>query len=264
MIKQISPGTRVFIYHNMELALQWLETQRSVMYDPKKTNWFLQYTNGNGVKNGTIYNEPIDQGDQYFWDFRVQEAADYFVSSIVQTTQNPYVDGSYSDDVQGLPEEHANAIKAMSLTTTEVSDIQQATQQTSQNLITALIKANKYNWEAFSNEGDVGPAPDSSSCTSFMRQFCVPEMQKNPMTMKMNVNNAAQIIAAFLIVRPPYGWLGYGWESDNRDWHPLFNLDVGEPLGLCEEVSSGVFTRGWTKGTAKLDCNQWNATLPFN
>ena len=28
---------------------------------------FFQYTDGQGNKNGTIYNEPIGYGDQFFW-----------------------------------------------------------------------------------------------------------------------------------------------------------------------------------------------------
>jgi len=201
----------------------------------------------------------------FFWDFRVKEASDYFVSSIVQTTLNPYVDGSFSDDVEGLPEEHEDAIKAMRLTTAEVADIKQSTHDTNQNLITALITANKYLWQAFSRGDDVGPAPNSTTCASFMRTFCAPEMQKNPMTMQMSVTDAEQVLAAFLIVRPPYGWLGFGWESDNRNWLPIFNTDVGEPMGPCQETSeiTGLFTRTWTKGTVELDCNNWTAKLPF-
>ncbi len=88
MIKLASPGTRVFLYHNMELgrsgpfwkkkagffnkkkhtffwflhaALQWEESQRAVMYDRTKADWFLQYTDGKGNKNGTIYNEARDE-----------------------------------------------------------------------------------------------------------------------------------------------------------------------------------------------------------
>lgn len=47
-IKAQSPNTRCFIYHNAELALQAFESQRAVMYDPTKANWFLQYTDGMG------------------------------------------------------------------------------------------------------------------------------------------------------------------------------------------------------------------------
>ena len=54
----------------MELALEWLESQRAVMYDPTKADWFLQYTDGHGNKNGTIYSEPNEWGDQFFWDYQ--------------------------------------------------------------------------------------------------------------------------------------------------------------------------------------------------
>ena len=91
---------------------------------------------------------------------------------------------------------------------------------------------------------------------------------------------------------PPYGWIGFGWESDDRNWNDLFYLQVrrgpgiflrkwdvgqvgnragtdpfylqaGEPTGLCTEGPTGVFSRNWTLGTASLDCNSWTASLPF-
>lgn len=58
----------------MELALEWEESQRKVMYDPSKADYFLQYTDGKGNKNGTIYNEGIEFGDQFFWDYTNKEA----------------------------------------------------------------------------------------------------------------------------------------------------------------------------------------------
>ena len=51
--------------HNMELALEWLESQRAVMYDPSKADLFLQYTDGHGHKTGKIYNEARAEGDQF-------------------------------------------------------------------------------------------------------------------------------------------------------------------------------------------------------
>ena len=69
LIKAASPQTKCFIYHNMELALESMESQRTVMYDASKADYFLQYTDGQGNKNGTIYNERQVPGDQFFWDF---------------------------------------------------------------------------------------------------------------------------------------------------------------------------------------------------
>ena len=54
LIKNSSnPNTRCLIYHNMNTALQVIESNRAVMYDPSKKDWFLQYTDGKGNKNGT-------------------------------------------------------------------------------------------------------------------------------------------------------------------------------------------------------------------
>lgn len=59
------------------------------------------------------------------------------------------------------------------------------------------------------------------------------------------------------------GWQGCGAHSAKRDaWDPLFDLDVGEPQGLCTE-QAGVFSRKYTKGTASVSCNSYTATLDF-
>ena len=42
LIKAASPQTKCFIYHNMELALESMESQRAVMYDASKADFFLQ------------------------------------------------------------------------------------------------------------------------------------------------------------------------------------------------------------------------------
>jgi hypothetical protein len=50
----------------MELALESMESQRAVMYDPSKAYLFLQFTDGNGNKNGTVYNERQVPGDRKY------------------------------------------------------------------------------------------------------------------------------------------------------------------------------------------------------
>ena len=67
----------------MELALEWLESQRVVMHDPTKAHWFLQYTDGAGHKNGTIYDDYLPDpnghmppGSQYFWCVRTVDSSD--------------------------------------------------------------------------------------------------------------------------------------------------------------------------------------------
>ena len=41
-LKTSGKASKCFIYHNMELALEWEESQRAVMYDASKAHYFLQ------------------------------------------------------------------------------------------------------------------------------------------------------------------------------------------------------------------------------
>ena len=82
------------------------------------------------------------------------------------------------------------------------------------------------------------------------------------MIMTFDKNNSMQSLAAFLVVRPEYGWLGYGWESDMRMWNDVFLYDVGEPTEyVCREFG-GVYSREWSYGDVSLDCNKWTAAVP--
>jgi hypothetical protein len=78
----------------MELGLQWLESQRAVMYDEAYSGYFLR---AGGVPTAPAYNEPIHFGDQFFWDFRNESARQYFVSSTVATLRDPAVDGTFTE-----------------------------------------------------------------------------------------------------------------------------------------------------------------------
>eukprot|EP01087_Luapelamoeba_hula_P003456 TRINITY_DN1325_c0_g1_i1.p1 TRINITY_DN1325_c0_g1~~TRINITY_DN1325_c0_g1_i1.p1 ORF type:complete len:414 (+),score=35.17 TRINITY_DN1325_c0_g1_i1:113-1354(+) len=265
LMKAQGTATRCFIYHNTELALEWLESQRAAMYDPSKASYFLQYMTKDGKKNGTIYNEPVGQGDQFFWDFTNPQAAQYFVNSILSTALDPAVDGTFIDDVEGVPEEHPNVQRNTGMTDAQIASLVSATQATVDVLIKNLIAAGKYAWQAFGNEDGVTGGPSPSQCINWMRQYCASAMQSKPLMMQMDSSpaNMNQTVAAFLIVRPPAAWLGWGWESDTRQWNPISLLQPGTPSGLCVEKTNGVFTRQWSNGIASLDCNNWTARLPF-
>ena len=97
----INPNTRCFIYHNLELALQAFESNREIMYDPNKADFFVRI-NGNGL----IYNEKGGPGDQFFFDFRNQNASDWYINTVLNLIDNPFVDGIFTDDLEGFPSEH--------------------------------------------------------------------------------------------------------------------------------------------------------------
>lgn len=98
-----------------------------------------------------------------------------------------------------------------------------------------------------------------------MRARCTASYQTRAITQGIDGSAFNQSLAAFLVTRPPIGFLGFGWESDMRAWRPEFLWAVGEPTppgALCSEGPAGVFSRPWTYGTAALDCNTWTATIP--
>ena len=249
--------------HNQELALGWLESQAAVMYNASFKHWFIQRP------DGSIYNEPNTVpgfGDQYFWDFRVPAAANYFVSSILASVADPAVDGTFQDDPSGVPSEHPALPAATNLTAAQLAEVQLATQETGALLVDLLVAQNKYSWHAFGANDFVtaGPPPGQpSACTAWMRQYCDVSYQVRPLLMQFDATNVNQSVAAFLVVRPPHGYLGWGVYSDDRNWNDAFLLQAGELLGLCVELNSGMFVRTWSLGIAALDCNTWTAQLPF-
>jgi hypothetical protein len=78
-----------------------------------------------------------------------------------------------------------------------------------------------------------------------------------------NLTSPLQDVAAFLLVRGPFSWIGFGWEGCDRNFSypPELDLDVGEPLGLCEESAPNVWTRRWSGANVSLNCTAWTANI---
>ena len=284
-LKQAGKVKRCGIYHNMQLALEWLESERVVMDDAHvKQGWFLTYP------NGTVFDQkqhvPTPEAawqstinmSQWVIDWRNADAADYFVGAILNSTFLPGVDATFTDDLPGVGSEDKAMIPATRLTNTSVAAIRRATQQAEMSLASALAISGKFCWDCVGGEdGPAGtsysmnqqPPPNTTAgCTAWFRHYCKPEMQGHGMFLGWSPTQPAptEAMAAFLIARGPYAFVGGRGLRDSAptdNWHPLFGLDVGEPLELCQEHAQGVFTRRWSKGTAALDCNRYQGELPF-
>ncbi len=247
-----------------ELALQWLESNRAVMYDPSKADWFLQFTDGAGHKNGTIYNIRRSEGDQFLIDWRNADAAAYFVDSIMRVVlSSPAVDGTHTDDREGLPNEHPTVAAELRMSASEMAALEFATQSAGQYLATSLAANNKTCTDCLAG-AYLANAPQpraGGACAPAMRRLCAPGAQAQSMFFRFDGSNAT--LAAFLVARSPLAFIGFQQDSGDRNWSTAFELDVGAPLGLCVEETVGVFARNWSKGTAALDCNTWTGTLPF-
>ena len=246
------------------------------MEDPSKRGWFLQYQPGNpgGVPPGTLYNE--DAGGnaagckQYFWNYSNPDAAAWVLAESEQgalATGSPYVDGTFLDDSQAIPQEHGDAPRNMGLSALQLAALQNDTHRFVQTAITTLAAQGKFSWQGFDgNRGgdpdEVAPAPRASNCAAYMAEVCAPGWQSVPMT--MNWDGANTTLAAFLIGRGPVAYLGSGWNGGPLlRWDARFDMDVGEPQGLCTSPSANVFSRAWTRGVATLDCGSFEATLAF-
>ena len=188
--------------------------------------------------------------------------------SIVNATMQPGVDITFTDDREGVPCEHPEVQPDLNMSSDELAELQFATQEAGQYLATALAKQNRSCWDCIGGtQGEHnlrGPPSDTAQCARYMRSLCAPSMQGRGMFMAWDTSAANQTLAAFLITRPPIAFLG--GRLDDRDWSPLFALDVGEPLeqAVCQEAGPGVFSRRWTRGTVSLDCNAFEAQLPFS
>lgn len=276
-LKAAGKVTRCFSYYNSELALEWLESQRAIMQDPSNADLFLQYQPGNpsGTPPGTVLHLPNPYGDQLLWNHTNVRTQMLFIESLLGVvTAGPEFDGAFTDDVDGLPAEHATVPAQLGMSDDDVASLRFATQSMGSALIAQLTLAQRYTWQAFGSRdtsaphvvarGFVGITP--ASCASFMRTFCAVEYQARPMLMHMSVASPAianATLAAFLISRPPYAYLGYAWESNDANFSSLFYLSVGDPTALCAEGPAGVFARPYSLGTPRLDCNTFEAELPF-
>ena len=231
--------------------------------------------------------------EQFLWNFSEPALRAWWVTNFFSGkggTESQYVDGCFSDDVMGVPEEHPDAVARLGMTAAQLTQLQRDTQQTWNLAAASLIEEGGYSWQLF-GVSDYAAAPpsdkDPAACTAQMREYCRPARQELPMLMGLH-GNCARLgytgnaplesctrgtnftLAAFLVVRPPHGYVGSGWlgcdalgKPPVHVWEPLFDLDVGEPAELCQERKPGVFSRTWSKGSAALDCNTLEPTLRF-
>jgi hypothetical protein len=277
-IKAVDASTRCFVYRNTVLFLEWLEPQRAAMVDPARAGYFMQYQPGNpgGLPPGTVYSEdargPGDGCRQYFLNYSNPEAFAYALAVSEQGalgTASPFVDGTFLDDSQGIPQEHPLAPGHMGLSPLQLATLQNDTHRFVQTAIETLAGQGHYIWQGFDGNraGDpdgVAPAPTPANCTAYLEEVCDPAWQNVGMTVNWDGRNTT--LAAFLIGRGPVAYIGKGWTGGvgMMAWDPRFDLDVGEPLGLCLQRTPGVFSRAWTKGEVVLNCTDFSAVIPFS
>ena len=82
----------------------------------------------------------------------------------------------------------------------------------------------------------------------------------------------AQDVAAFLLMRGPHAWIGWGpwgmlWpttpDGSGLARPAVMTAEYGEPVdgALCSQTGPTTFSRAYSLATVTLDCRTWEATF---
>ena len=180
----------------------------------------------------------------------------------------------------GPSEIKGGCIDEMGLSAQDVQDLATAWKKTMEAALAKIAVMGGYSWQMLQFPGaaqgpDPGdlttpkPAPffrtectanSTSATTAIMMRFSSPTGKVGP-----TLDSFEQDLAAFLLIRSDYAWLGYSWGGCNRQYSrpPMLDSDFGVPQDgqRCKETSTGVFSREYTKSSIQLDTNTNKATI---
>ena len=237
---------------------------------------------------------------EYLFDHRNDSARAFIVDTFIggpDAMGSPHIDGIFLDDfwsnfpytlpwskgdcatspTGGPSETLGGCIELMGLKAEDVEEMAEAWEKTLLAVLHKIVDMGGYSFQMLQlpdfGEGnaDAPPIRSTPRNASFFHRECSPNSvsQKYPILLSLTgaddhmLPMLEQDIAAFLLIRSEYAWLGYGWKGcgDDNFWidphhRKLLVSDYGMPLDqLCFESAPGVFTRRWSKATVSLDTN---------
>ena len=269
---------------------------------------------GSGLKPGRFAawcNETCDCGHQqdgtllpcgeYLFDHRNSSLGNWFVQEFFLGALglgSKYVDGYFLDDVWsghgswgcsltspfGGPSECAdNCTDDMGLNVSTFTDIQTAWHQNYVVAKAVSVAAGGFSWQLLNgiSAPPIGPGA-TAQCTAFFEEACAPNSDIHDSASALFFTNSSTgrapfwktDLAAFLLVRGPFAWIGHAWygcvdrnepvggPGEYYERPPALDEDYGEPEGLCLQTKPGVFSRKYSKANIEYDCNHGgSATL---
>lgn len=273
-------------------------------YSPPKCSPFYhdqEQTPGHPKGDGDCGAEPCDCGavpcGEYLFDHRngsmlQQWLVDEYAGGAATGLANPNIDGFFIDDGwgSGPSEEDAHSVRDMGLDKAEVAKIRAGWAANMAAVKAKILQSGGFNWQMFDvNGGTAAAAPfQKEQCTAYMRgTACKPSSPLQTKSLFYGYTDYQkdgqkgvlpyfeQDLAAFMLIRGPYAWLGYSWMGCNNDpndkstatikYHfpEALGKDYGEPLGLCSETAPGseVFHRAYSKANVTLNCKNWIGSI---
>jgi hypothetical protein len=297
-VKAFRPSSKVLVYRNCMYALQWLESERAVMYDPAYADFFLR-----NKKTGAIINAQAHEGDQYLWNYSNASAAKYKMDIVVGGpggvgAPGGIISGIFLDDpgpgtvLHPMQEYISNIEKAAhsaGMTATELQELATATYTMVEALRKKLSSQGKMMWLNGCDNADPFPLLYDSNCTApygqcgwwhepkpgpgcvaFFRERCNDQLYGSVDLGVLRAGSWELSIASLLLLRQERGWLVTDWWQGTSAATPLawsddLERDVGVPSEAhCSENAQhpGRFSRTWSGGEVRLDCADLSVVLP--
>eukprot|EP00730_Choanoeca_flexa_P007323 TRINITY_DN12312_c0_g1_i6.p2 TRINITY_DN12312_c0_g1~~TRINITY_DN12312_c0_g1_i6.p2 ORF type:complete len:328 (+),score=59.23 TRINITY_DN12312_c0_g1_i6:2846-3829(+) len=210
---------------------------------------------------------------------------DYFMDAKTGGN-NPNVDGFYVDDswsTAGPSEMDSDAVQKMGMSTQDVQDMIAAWTANQNAWRETVLDNGLFEWFLFYGTQQNAPGWDQTkpwdTCASYMRANCGPNTPPQNGTLFFGFSriehheqwplpHPTEDIAAFLLTRGPYAYIGYGWVgcADSSGSMPFTKppelmQEYGMPLGDCTETNPGVFQREYSRASVTLDCNQFKGHI---
>jgi hypothetical protein len=172
--------------------------------------------------------------------------------------------------IGGATEESYYCTVDMGLTQADTTALTDAWSETMAAVQAAILAKGAFAWAYFRQETIPGPG-NADACAAWFRgtgaslkDYAFVQQWTNATQRPLPA--VSQDIAAFLLLRGPYAWIGSGWIGCVTDYpFPAeLEVDYGVPMTpYFNETApgSGVFTRSWTKATVTFSCPTWTGTV---
>lgn len=255
-------------------------------------------------EDGNCTAAPCDCGavpcGEYIWSHtNGSDFQSWFISEHIMGPTglgNPNISGFYFDDgwsdhgpdpsdpwcsgspIGGPTETDPHCVDDMGLVAADTAAEAAALSATNAAVRDAVLGAGGFAWSYLVQGGLAPKSAGPAACEAWFRETA-PGLADVPLYYPWSCpwcgpsehDSRTQDLAAFLLVRGPYAWIGSGWAGScdgfmaDPYWPPALDADAGTPLTpYFNETAPGVFNRSWTGVAVGFDCTSWEGSLAWH